>query len=157
ITSTVQDWGEGMNRRIIEDYLITKFRSSKENDLTKIGKYGIGFVSVFALLPDAVTVDTGRDGESWRVLFKKDKSYELLKPPEPFEGTRVTLHRQATAAEYEEHVEKTRAAVTRWCRHSEVDVTFAAGGADDKPPGGALTVHEPVRVDAPFQVEHQEP
>jgi hypothetical protein len=157
ITSTVQDWGEGMNRRIIEDYLITKFRSSKENDLTKIGKYGIGFVSVFALQPDAITVDTGRDGESWRVLFKKDKSYELLKVAEPFEGTRVTLHRQATVSAYEEHVEKTRAAVARWCRHSEVDVTFAAGLADGRPPGAAVTVHEPVRVDAPFQVEHHEP
>ena len=91
-TASVADWGEGMNRRIIEDYLVTKFRSTKENDLTKIGKFGIGFVSIFACKPDAVTVDTGRDGESWRVLFREDTSYELLQSKAPVEGTRVSLH-----------------------------------------------------------------
>lgn len=156
LTATVQDWGEGMNRKVIEDYLITKFRSSKENDLTKIGKYGIGFVSVFALEPDAVTVDTAKDGESWRVLFKPDRSYQLLKVAEPFEGTRVTLHQASTAAAYQEHVTRARDALTRWCRHSEVDVAFSAGGADGTPPGPAQTLHEPVAVDAPFQVEHRE-
>src|SRR5688572_21322462 len=54
--AAVSDWGEGMNRKVIEGYLVTKFRSTKENDLTKIGKFGIGFMSVFACLPDAVTV-----------------------------------------------------------------------------------------------------
>jgi molecular chaperone HtpG len=156
MTATVQDWGEGMNRRTIEDYLLTKFRSSKENDLTKIGKYGIGFVSVFALQPDAVTVDTSRDGESWRVLFKSDRTYELLERREPFEGTQVTLHRRTTAAAYDEHVTRARQALQRWCRHSEVEVTFSAGGADGTAPGAPVTLHEPLRADAPFQVEHQE-
>ena len=55
-TAVVQDWGEGMNRQVIDDYLLTKFRSSKENDLTKIGKFGIGFLSVFAPEPGAVVV-----------------------------------------------------------------------------------------------------
>jgi len=156
MTAAVQDWGEGMSQKVIDDYLLTKFRSSKEHDLTKIGKYGIGFVSVFALQPDAVTVDTGKDGESWRVLFKKDRTYELLKLKEPVEGTCVTLHKRAAAAEYDEHVQKTRAALARWCRHSEVDVAFAAGGADGSAPPSAETLHEPVAVDAPFQVEHRE-
>ena len=156
MTAAVQDWGEGMSRRVIEDYLLTKFRSSKENDLTKIGKYGIGFVSVFALQPDAVTVDTGRDGESWRVLFKKDRTYELLQLEQPLEGTCVTLYTQCTAAQFDEHVKKAREALSRWCRHSEVEVGFAAGGADGSAPPKAETLHEPVGVDAPFQVEHRE-
>jgi molecular chaperone HtpG len=154
--AAVQDWGEGMNRRIIEDYLLTKFRSSKENDATKIGKYGIGFVSVFALTPDAVSVDTGRDGESWRVLFKQDRTYELLKASETFEGTRVTLHKKMTAEAYDAFVQKSREAVVRWCRHSEVDVTFAAGTSDGKAPPEASPVREDVAVAAPFQVEHEE-
>lgn len=156
MTAAVHDWGEGMNRSVIDDYLLTKFRSSKENDLTKIGKYGIGFVSVFALQPDAVTVDTGRDGESWRVLFKKDRSYELLQLEQPVEGTCVTLHKQVTAAAWEEHVRKTKDALARWCRHSEVEVTFACGGSDGTAPEPGQSLHEPVAVDAPFQVEHRE-
>ncbi|MBL8950730.1 MAG: ATP-binding protein [Myxococcaceae bacterium] len=156
MTASVRDWGEGMSQKVIDDYLLTKFRSSKENDLTKIGKYGIGFVSVFALKPDAVTVDTGRDGESWRVLFRQDRTYELLKLSEPVEGTTVTLHTRATAAQYEEHVARTRAALARWCRHSEVDVAFAFGGVDGSAAPEAVTLHEPVAVDAVFQVEHKE-
>jgi molecular chaperone HtpG len=152
----VQDWGEGMNRRIIDDYLLTKFRSSKENDLTKIGKYGIGFVSLFALTPDAVAVDTGRDGESWRVLFKKDRTYELLRSSEPFEGTRITLHKRMDADAFDVFVQKSREAVQRWCRHSEVDVAFAAGASDGRAPGTPAAVREEVKVDAPYQVEHQE-
>jgi hypothetical protein len=152
----VQDWGEGMNRRIIEDYLLTKFRSSKENDRTKIGKYGIGFVSVFALDPEAVAVDTGRDGESWRVLFKKDRSYELLRAQEPFEGTRVVLHKKMVPDQYDVFVQKSREAVVRWCRHSEVDVTFCAGTSDGKDAKVPVPVREDVAVDAPFQVEHKE-
>ncbi len=154
--ASVQDWGEGMSRRIIDDYLLTKFRSSKENDRTKIGKYGIGFVSIFALDPDAVSVDTGRDGESWRVLFKKDRSYELLKSTETFEGTRVTLHKRMSPDAYEELVSKSRDAVTRWCRHSDVEVTFAAGTAGGSAPPAQLPVLQEPNVDAPFQVEHVE-
>ncbi len=154
--ASVADWGEGMNRDVIENYLVTKFRSTKENDFTKIGKFGIGFVSVFSCAPDAVTVDTGRDGEFWRVLFKKDTTYELLQVKEPVEGTRVTVHKHLTAAEYLDFVEKSLASVKRWCRHSEADVAFAAGPADGRPPPAATPVREPLTVDAPFQVEHLE-
>ena len=104
LSAAVTDWGEGMSRDVIENYLVTKFRSAKENDLTKIGKFGIGFVSVFACQPDAVVVDTGRDGQSWRVLFKQDRAWELLAATEPFEGTRVTLHKRPPPAEYDDFV-----------------------------------------------------
>ncbi|MCC6338089.1 MAG: ATP-binding protein [Myxococcales bacterium] len=156
LTAAVADWGEGMNRNLIENYLVTKFRSTKENDLTKIGKFGIGFVSVFACRPDAVVVDTGRDGESWRVLFKQDRSWELLASPEPLEGTRVTLHKHATAAEYDDFVRQSLAAVKKWCRYSEADVAFTAGPADGSAAPSPSPVREEVSVDAPFQVEHRE-
>ncbi|MBS1149384.1 MAG: putative heat shock protein [Myxococcaceae bacterium] len=155
-TATVTDWGEGMNRKVIEDYLLTKFRSSKEHDLTKIGKFGIGFVSVFSCAPDAVVVDTGRDGEFWRVLFKKDKSYELLALDQPVEGTRITLHKRMGVAQYEEFAQKSAESVKRWCRHSEADIAFVAGKADGSAPPEPAAVNEPFVVDAPFQVEHRE-
>jgi molecular chaperone HtpG len=152
----VADWGEGMNRDVIENYLVTKFRSTKENDLTKIGKFGIGFVSIFACKPDAVTVDTGRDGEFWRVLFRSDTTWELLKLPDPLEGTTVTLHKELPAAEYPEFVRRSRESLSKWCKHSDVDVTFTAGEVDGSAPGTPQPVKEPLAVDAPFQVEHVE-
>ncbi len=153
---SVADWGEGMTRDVIENYLVTKFRSTKENDLTKIGKFGIGFVSIFACAPDAVTVDTGRDGAFWRVLFRADTTWELLKLDEPLEGTRVTLHKQLGPADYDEFVRRSRESISRWCRHSDVDVVFTAGRADGSPPPPPTPVREPLTVDAPFQVEHVE-
>ena len=74
----VDDFGDGMDRAIIDNRLTRLFASDKEDDLTKIGKFGIGFVSVFALQPDAVCLDTGRLGESWRVLFRKDRTFTRI-------------------------------------------------------------------------------
>src|SRR5688572_2286957 len=56
---SVEDWGEGMDEAIIDLELTRLFASSKENDLTKIGKFGIGFTSIFALRPEAVLLRTG--------------------------------------------------------------------------------------------------
>ena len=67
----VDDFGEGMDRAIIDTKLTRLFSSAKDGDMTKIGKFGIGFVSVFAIEPDAVCVDTSRGGEHWRVLLIK--------------------------------------------------------------------------------------
>ena len=58
----VDDFGEGMDENIIDAQLTQLFASGKEDDLTKIGKFGIGFVSVFALKPKAVLIHTGRGG-----------------------------------------------------------------------------------------------
>ncbi len=153
---SVADWGEGMTRDVIENYLVTKFRSTKENDLTKIGKFGIGFVSIFACAPDAVTVDTGRDGQSWRVLFRADTTWELLRLDEPLEGTRVTLHKELSPGDYDAFVLRSKESLSRWCRHSDVDVVFSAGGPDGSSPPKPTPVREPLTVDAPFQVEHVE-
>ena len=49
---SVTDWGEGMTRDIVETRLVRLFNSTKDDDFTKIGKFGIGFVSVFAIHPD---------------------------------------------------------------------------------------------------------
>jgi hypothetical protein len=156
LTAEVADWGEGMNRHTIEEYLVTKFRSTKEGDLTKIGKFGIGFLSVFAPVPELVMVETGRDGEDWRVLFHPDRSYELLRCPEPVEGTRVVLYKAMPPAAYREFAARSAEAVRRWCRHSQADVAFAAGGEDGAPPGAPLPVREPLQADAPFQVESRD-
>jgi len=59
----VRDKGEGMTREIIENQLLVLFRSTKEKDRTKIGKFGIGFSSVLAPDPEVVVISTSRDGK----------------------------------------------------------------------------------------------
>ena len=118
------DYGEGMDRRIIDTQLTRLFASSKENDFTKIGKFGIGFVSVFAVNPDAVVVDTGKAGEHWRVLFKPDGTFERIALDEPVEGTRVEVYVRMSAGAFADFVRRSRETVCHWCRHAEAEVFF---------------------------------
>jgi molecular chaperone HtpG len=90
------------------------------------------------------------------VLFKSDTTWELLRLAEPLEGTRITLHKELTAAEYAEFVVKSRESLSRWCKHSDADVVFAAAPPDGSAAPPSQPVREELRVDAPFQVEHQE-
>lgn len=48
---------EGLSRDVIENDLVTRCRSTKENELTERGAPGTGLVGLFACKPAAVTVD----------------------------------------------------------------------------------------------------
>ena len=120
----VRDTGIGMDRNVIDTKLTRLFASSKENDLTKIGKFGIGFVSIFAIKPELVVLETGRDGESWRLLFKPDRSFERRELPHPVEGTSVTVYVPKKRRDLEELKTDCRETVAFWCRHSEVEILF---------------------------------
>ena len=141
---TVQDWGEGMNRAIIEDKLLRLFRSGKDEDLTKIGRFGIGFVSVFALEPAHVVVDTGRDGRFWRVVFDSDRTYELFESDDPVEGTRVQIFRPMGEENFRRLRERAEAVVITWCKHARVPLYFC--GRD---------VRQPFDVDSPIKTTYQ--
>lgn len=132
ITISVDDSGDGMNREIIEKQLTRLFSSSKDGDRTKIGKFGIGFVSVFSLEPDAVCVDTARDGRAWRVLFGRDRRYELIALDEPIEGTKVRIVKRGNAAAFAEHRSRCETALRHWCHHVQADVRF--GGRSIREP-----------------------
>ncbi len=118
----VTDWGEGMNREVIDSQLTRLFSSSKEGDLTRIGKFGIGFVSVFATRPRAVVVDTGRDGEYWRVLFHEDRTFERLVRHEPIEGTRVTSFIPLEKNKLKGFIADCRETVQFWCKHCDIEI-----------------------------------
>ena len=122
MTIAVTDNGEGMTERIIDDYLLTLFRSTKEDDLTKIGKFGVGFVSIFAMEPQLVVLETGQAGESWRILFHPDARFEKMRMDEPQEGTRVCLYRQATIKEFEDLRGRGRETVRYWCKYAEAEL-----------------------------------
>jgi len=121
----VRDFGRGMDREIIDTRFTRLFRSTQEGDLEGFGHLGIGFVSVFALRPDAVCVDTSRGGESWRILFRRDQSFHCIPLDEPGVGTRIQIFRTAKAADHEALVARAREVLATWCRHCTAEIRFA--------------------------------
>lgn len=142
---SVRDTGEGMTRKIIETQLTRLFASSKDGDLTKVGKFGIGFVSVFGLHPLAVVVDTGRNGECWRILFHPDRSFELLSLPQRVEGTVIHLHLPKGSTSFEQKLRLVAHTLIYWCKHCRVEISL----------NGRL-LSQPFRLNLPFQVEHEQ-
>jgi len=120
----VRDYGRGMDREIIDTRFTRLFQSSAEAELEGFGRLGIGFVSVFALRPDAVCVDTSRGGESWRILFQRDQSFHCIPLDEPGVGTRIQIFRTARAAEHEATVARAREVLATWCRHCTAEIRF---------------------------------
>ena len=120
----VDDFGEGMDEPIIDEQLTRMFSSTKEDDLTKIGKFGIGFTSIFAIHPDAVLLHTGRHGEYWELLFHPDRSFDKIKVDKPVDGTRITLYKRMPPHEVERVVREARWILRYWCEHSNTPVTF---------------------------------
>ena len=119
----IDDTGEGMTRRVIDTKLTQLFSSSKENDLTKVGKFGIGFVSVFALEPNAVIVDTGKDGEYWRLIFREDRKFDRIILPSPVEGTQIQIVKVSNEADFEKAKKRSVDTITYWCKHVESEIT----------------------------------
>lgn len=141
----VDDWGEGMNREIVEKRLTRLFSSGKDGDNTKIGKFGIGFVSVFAINPEAVCVDTGRDGEYWRVLFDQARDYKLLSVDEPVDGTKVRIYKTMPNGEFDGFVGRVRQTLGYWCKYTAGEVRFEGE-----------SIAEPFGIEAPCQVEQDD-
>ncbi|MEZ4426589.1 MAG: ATP-binding protein [Nannocystaceae bacterium] len=136
----VQDWGEGMTREVIETRLTRLFSSAKDGDRTKIGKFGIGFVSVFAIEPEAVCIDTSRDGESWRVIFNERREFALRRLDRPVDGTEVRVLKGATRAEAAALITRVGEVARFWCEHVPGEVRV----------DGEL-ITRPLDIDAPIK------
>ncbi|MFH1723503.1 MAG: ATP-binding protein [Elusimicrobiota bacterium] len=159
----VEDDGEGMDEYIIDNFLLVLFRSTKEDDYTKIGKFGIGFVSVFALRPDLVRVRTARNGESWRIDFPDYRRYEKYRLSEMREGTLVELTKTMDRPRFEKLAKDARDTIRYWCKHSEARIYFRVGGPDAAPEiisepfglGGASLTHkeEGTRIEIGFTAD----
>ncbi len=127
VTTAFQDDGAGMDRATIDGPLLTLFNSSKEGDSSKIGKYGVGFVSVFAIDPETVEVDTWQNNQRHCVRLFRDHRYELEKlEPRPENGTVVTLHQSMDATSFDEHRRRMEIALSRWCRFAAVPIELAS-------------------------------
>ena len=141
----IDDYGEGMNEAIIDGQLTKLFSSTKENDLTKIGKFGIGFVSVFALQPRAVLIQTGRGGEYWEILFHEDRSFSKSAIDSPVEGTQITIFIEDDRHRYNELVFDSRKTLKHWCAHSETEITFEDRSDLDR--DGPEVINQPLKLD----------
>lgn len=151
-TFSVTDDGTGMDRSTIEGPLLTLFNSSKEGVSGAIGRYGVGFVSVFALEPDCVLVNTWRDGTAWLVRVHPDHSYELATDtPSQGSGTRVSLLKALTPQAFAETAALGKDALLRWCRHSPrpIHLTIRAWNA---PSEETVRIDRPLGVRAPISV-----
>lgn len=143
----VDDYGEGMDREIIDTRLTRLFSSAKDGDFTKIGRFGIGFVSVFAVAPEAVCVDTSRGGEHWRVLFEQDRSFTRIARDFPVDGTEIRIYKHIDEAGYQDFVARAEETVRFWCRHVEgAEIRF-----EDAP------INAPVDLELPVVVRHEQP
>ena len=120
----VDDFGEGMDEHIIDNHLTRLFSSTKEDDLTKIGKFGIGFTSIFAIRPDAVLLRTSRHGEGWELLFHADRSFDKVRSDKLVDGTKITLFKRMQPSEVEPFARDCRWILGWWCEHSNTPVTF---------------------------------
>ena len=161
----VQDFGEGMDQAIIDEELTRLFASSKEDDLTRIGKFGIGFTSVFAVEPKAVIVRTGRHGEAWELFFHPDRSFDKVKLDELVRGTRVTLFKALPADAVDAFLRECRWILSFWCEHSNtpihvVDAPVEARSAGGEDPFAAFAggrsepepINRPLGLDAPLSL-----
>ncbi len=157
IRLVVEDMGEGMDEAIIDNELTRLFASSKDKDLTKIGKFGIGFVSVFALEPEGVLLHTGRAGEYWEVLFHADRSFTKTKVDTPMEGTTVTLFLSGDYLTYQKVSANVLASLKKWCRHARAEITFEDRSPPPGEPEELVDIVEPFQLDAECVVESDLP
>ena len=144
--ASLRDDGVGMTREVVENELLVLFKSGKEGREDAIGKFGIGFISVFALEPVRVVVRTSR-GEGTRLTLHlhPDHTFELFESAGGSRaGTSVTLEVGPGRASGEVAAQA-EASLRRWCRHARIPIHLRIAG-------GGLTERE-VRIDAPLGLE----
>jgi molecular chaperone HtpG len=144
VSVVVHDDGCGMTLETVERCLLVLFRSSKDKDPTKIGKFGVGFFSIFSLNPTTVRVDTGTGAPTGlRLEIGRDFSYEVSERSE-LKGTSVSLTLPMKLSEARAFAERSLQALDRWCPHVEVELhllSSIAGGEIDR------------RIDRPFALD----
>jgi molecular chaperone HtpG len=142
----VRDRGCGMTRDILENQLLVLFRSTKEKDGSKIGKFGIGFASVLAPNPNVVVVQTSRDGRRLVLHLSRDLTYKIFDGgPATQTGTTVELELAIPTEEAQQFSHRSHDSLVRWCRHATVPISLHVDVPGLK--------HE-VRIDRPLALEN---
>ncbi len=126
VVISVTDRGEGMDQEVLQEKLLVLFRSGKEDQDDKIGKFGVGFVSVLAMNPERVTVRTSKGkGKSHVLHLHRDHSYELFEAGGgKRSGTTVSLTVQMEDDAVPGLVKRSLEALARWCRYARTPIHF---------------------------------
>ena len=121
---SVSDRGEGMTQQILQERLLVLFRSGKEGRNDKIGKFGIGFVSVLAMNPQRVTVTTSRgDGATYVMHLNRDHTYELYESGGGERaGTTVAL--TVPVKDVTQFAKESVQTLKLWCRFAQTPIRF---------------------------------
>ncbi len=126
VVISVTDRGEGMDQGTLQEKLLVLFRSGKEDQDDKIGKFGVGFVSVLAMNPERVTVRTSKGkGKSHVLHLHRDHSYELFEAGGgDRSGTTVSLTVAMAEDAIADLVKRSEQALARWCRFAQTPIHF---------------------------------
>lgn len=153
----VRDRGEGMDQETLEEQLLVLFRSGKEGLEGKIGKFGIGFISVLAVEPTMVTVQTCRPpGPRLTLKLHPDHSYELFDAGAGSAcGTTVTLNVPVPEDRAELFARESHTALSRWCRHASLPITLRATLAGAEEPFLDTRIDEPLTLEGEVCVEER--
>ncbi|MFT7622712.1 MAG: hypothetical protein ACI9WU_001887 [Myxococcota bacterium] len=141
---SVQDYGCGMTRPDMEHYLLNVFESSKEDDLESIGKFGIGFVSIFALKPTWVTVETGKDGQHTRIAIDDTLGIRWFEG-NPCAGTEVALFLKLGDVAFDELTREAVAFLEHSCGYVAVDL-FVVVDNDARQISRELALESPIKT-----------
>lgn len=89
-----QDNGEGMDSRQVDRYLLRLYASSKEDDQSAIGFYGVGFWSTLLFEPTTIRVLTRRTQETVALeIHCQSQNIVSIDAELKHPGTRITLMR----------------------------------------------------------------
>lgn len=113
----VTDDGTGMSLEHARKYLFRLYSSSKENDPTAAGMYGIGFWSVLLFGPSHIVLESNTGAERWGISISPDFKLRQVDCHLDRRGTRVTLVRQARSSSQARFVADVRIAASRFCKH----------------------------------------
>jgi hypothetical protein len=115
-----EDDGTGMNYEHAREYLFRLYASSKENDESNAGKFGVGFWSVLLFEPSSILIESRpKVGAAWAVQLDGALN-ELSHQPCSLDtdGTRVVLHRpRREPSDSAEAAHQVRTALSLYCRH----------------------------------------
>jgi len=111
------DDGCGMTLEHAREYLFRLYSSSKEQERSSAGQYGIGFWAVLRFDAVVLTIESSRSGRGWGV--SADREFALKEMPCTLNahGTRITLARRARCASQSAFVNEAEEALGRYCRH----------------------------------------
>lgn len=142
----VVDDGAGMSEAVIDEYLTRLHASSKRDDATRIGTFGIGFASIFAFGFDAGLVRTGRAGRAFELVLHPDGHFDKAPVRAPVTGTEVRLWRRTAPAQAARIAERVHDALWAYCRYVTPELTFDDRIHDDE-----------IEIAAPSIPEHARP